>query len=174
MIYLWSTNEYLGAQLIRWGGGDKSSHFAKYYPHLGTIVESRLDTGVREIPVGDWLKAGNKVIYALQPKYQEITDDILYNLDRHILGSNYDKKGVVFLALMTLIKRLWNKFTFKENKWGAKEDYFCVEILKTHDMPMFLNGVKPFHDWEAAYPEEVYEYFRKFPEVFSVVALEVS
>lgn len=166
MIYIWSTNDLIGAQLIRWGGGDKASHFAKYYPHLDLIVESRLDTGVREIPMTDWLAHGNKIVYRLEPKLT-LSDEQLYLLDRTILGKRYDRMAILWKGVTTLVRKVWSTATLRpRNQWGNKDHYFCVEIIKTHEIALWSAGVNKRLDWENIYPEEAYEHFLRYPDVF--------
>lgn len=166
MIYLWSTNEMVGARLIRWGGGDSSSHFAKYYPETQTVIESRMETGVQKITMAAWLAHGNRPVFALQTNFGGFTDQDLFLLDKPIIGKRYDQKGVLFKAVTTLIKKIFHWVSFRENKWGSKEDFFCVEIIETHDSVLRKIGVIPLNDWENAYPDEAYEHFLKFPHAF--------
>lgn len=166
MIYIWSTNELIGAKLIRWGGEDKSSHFAKYYPHLDLVIESRLDTGVREIPMSDWLAHGNKIVYQLEPKLT-LDDEQLYLLDKPIIGKRYDKMAILWKAATTLVSKIWRKATFRpKNQWGNKDHFFCVEIIKTHDIALWSAGVKTRLNWDDVYPEQAYEHFLKYPDIF--------
>jgi len=167
MIYIWSTNDRVGAKLIRWGGKDKSSHFVKHYPHLDLVVESRLDTGVHEISMRDWLAQGNKIVYQLETNLG-LSDEQLYRLDKMIIGKQYDKMAILWKAVTTLVRKVWRTATLRpRNQWGNKDHYFCVEIVKTHEIVLWSAGVKDLLDWENVYPEEVYEHFLKYSEVFT-------
>jgi len=167
MYYLYSTNDKPGAKLIRWGGRDKCSHFAKYYPSRGTVVESRVDTGVRELPIGNWLRE-NRVVFADRMKFQNITDGELYGLDQPIIGKRYDKKAILFKAFTTILSRLFSWMTFRENKWGAKDQYFCLEIVLTHKDILEAHNCPMDYDVENLYPEEFHEILGVYDFVESV------
>jgi hypothetical protein len=164
MYYLYSTNDKPGAKLIRWGGRDKASHFAKYYPGKNIVIEARLDTGVREISFTEWKKE-NRVIYAQEINFPGVTDHDFYLRDRAIIGKRYDSKAVFFLALVTLWKRFCSWFPYTENKWGEKDAYFCLEIMETHKEIFEANYIPMDYDLENLYPQEFYEILIEYPSV---------
>lgn len=155
MIYLYSTNDRPGAKIIRWGGDDKCSHFAKYYPHNKMVVESRLDTGVREIPISEW-KEENRIVYA-QNVALPVADEVLYHEDKQIIGKEYDKKAVLFHAFTTILKKMFRWVPFVENKWGDKDHYYCLEIVMTHEHELEESGMEMDYDMENMYPEEFHD-----------------
>ena len=159
MFYLYSTNDKPGAKLIRWGGRDKCSHFAKYYPDRGAVVESRIDTGVRVITFMEW-KRQNRIIFC-QHIDLNVSDDKLYEMDRAIIGKRYDKKAILWLSFKTICRKLFAWSPFVENKWGDKDHYFCLEVVNTHRKILDDNGFIIDYDIENMYPEEFYEISRE-------------
>lgn len=155
MIYLWSTNPTnIGSKLIQFGGQDRCSHFAKYYPAKGLVVESRIQTGVRTTPYESWINEGNRIIFTIDMPFTS-SDEELLALDQPIIGLKYDRLGIFFLTIKTL---LFGKF--RRNRWASKEDYFCVEVVKTHEHLLANLGI-PKRDWANMYPEELYEYLKE-------------
>lgn len=158
MYYLYSTNDRPGAKLIRWGGRHKCSHFAKFYPKKGVIVESILESGVREISFKDWLKA-NRIVYAQRMNFN-LHEDLLYDLDQTIIGKKYDIKAVLFQSVMTIFKKIFSHTPYGENKWGAKDEYFCLEIILTHRDVLSAHYFDIDFDIENMYPEEFRDIIR--------------
>jgi hypothetical protein len=156
MYYLYSTNDKPGAKLIRWGGRDKCSHFAKYYPEKGVVVESRIDTGVRVITLKEWLKE-NRIVFCQKLHLKWTKEADLYELDRRIIGKKYDKKAILWLSFKTILRKLFAWSPFVENKWGDKDHYFCLEIVNTHRKVLAEYGFIIDYDIENMYPEEFYE-----------------
>lgn len=118
------------------------------------MVESRVQHGVREIGVAEWFKEGNQVIYQIDTGGDE---EALYRLVKPYIGKRYDKLGVLFMAVRTLLRLRLN-----HNPWGSREDYFCTELLTAHNEYLKARGVPIPKEWEAFYPEDAYEYLARY------------
>lgn len=156
MIYIWSTNpKNLGSKLIQFGGKDRCSHFAMMFPEHGTVIESRVQTGVREVPISTWFNEGNRIVYQMDMTVLG-EDSYLYAAAQALVGKRYDRLGVLFIALRTLFQ-----FRLNRNPWGSREDYFCTEILSAHNKYLQQTGLVLPKEWEIMYPEDAYEYLAR-------------
>lgn len=135
MIFLFTTNQKIGAKAIRWGLDTDVSHFAVLFlsnlKEHGIVIESRLGYRVKPRWFSDFA-AENRIVSALRPKGLTAQGSILLYqdiLDR-VGGQGYDWKGVGFLTVAVLIyRKLLNKPLPKDNKWGDKELQYCSEVM---------------------------------------------
>jgi len=136
MIFLFTKNQKIGSQLIRWGLEDEVSHFAlvdsKHLTSSSLVLESTVSTGVRIIGMKEFLKH-NEIVYAFTIPEASEGEHLRAFSTAHtqLHGKKYDIKGVSFLLLSVIIciKLLGNDLP-PENKWADKSDFYCSETLE--------------------------------------------
>jgi len=145
VIFIFSTSEKIGARAIRWGLNSKVSHMAVLGDikpkQLSITLESRMSDGV-DIT---WLKtfqSKNKVVFALRPAVinDELSENLFKELSEKAGGTDYDWKGVSFLAASVIIcLKVLGRALPKENKWADKDDDYCSEVM--HILNGYLRSV---------------------------------
>lgn len=143
MIFLFSTSEKVGSQLIRWGRDSDCSHFSvcwdglikDLHPDYWLVTESRALSGVK----ADWLsvvKRSNKINHAMKINIGANLEQAYYS--KYITemgGKQYDTEAVSYFSFVTL----WEKMGFtasRKNEWDDPMKVFCTETVKVFE-PLF-------------------------------------
>jgi len=175
MIFINSTSNNIGSRLIRWGRESESSHFAigfgDYKDPCTLIVHSQLNRGVHPVWLKDFEK-NNRIISILKIDIE--ADQMLeaYNaLVKEIGGADYDNDAIGFWVLVSLMQKVANIAMPPKNRFGKKDDFYCVEVLwgirgilrkLGFDIP---NDRKFF---ESMDPQDAYEWLKQSDFVYEV------
>ena len=133
--FLFTKNSLLGSKIIRWGLGEKSSHFAVGFDigedNRGVIFHSHFH-GLRIEWASEFLRK-NDVIYRLEPVFplQLQAEERLYQAVVKNYGKPYDYKGFFFFVLAAV----WLKITKRKelprtNPWGDNKAFLCTEVAE--------------------------------------------
>ena len=135
MIFLWSTNNKIGSRLIRWGLDEPSSHFAVCFfeDSFPTVIESRLDTGVREIGLKEFSDV-NTIVHALQAPVT-LDEEILFfnDIKNKTSGVGYDFPAILYWTYVGFMRKLFGIKQPRINIMDRSELLYCVEILELLD-----------------------------------------
>ncbi|NQT22117.1 MAG: hypothetical protein HQ579_01625 [Candidatus Omnitrophica bacterium] len=125
-ILLFKDEKNLICRLIAWGTG------SKYY-HVAVCVSPELDIAIEAMTRGGVRARAISEIPAVYDIYR-VKDDNDYDLGKVIaylvkqLNNGYDYKGVLFLAILKLIAKIFRPIRDAANKWQKDKDYFCSEL----------------------------------------------
>jgi len=175
MIFVWTTSSNPGSALIRWGRGTDCSHFAVVFNKLvcgvdqgcWLVGESRFSEGVDL----DWwhqFKQRNRVVHALEylPIEKSMDEREAYcAFGKKMMGRQYDKKAVLWLAFDSLLRKLRIRNPYSENKWGDNQDVYCQEVIEAFRDTFRRDGLKlTYSDVEMLDPHMAYEMLVKEPQ----------
>jgi len=133
--FLFSRNEKCGSKAICLGSSffkeqitlldDKiPSHVAILLDDV-FIIESTLSTGVRIIPISEWLKH-NELLYRLP--YQSTPVETVKDLLFEMYGKKYDWKGIIYFGICMIKYYLFGTKVPLANKWEREDYFFCTEF----------------------------------------------
>lgn len=162
MRLLWTRSPKIGSRLIRWGLGEKASHFAVVFDDrpggYGLVFHSKF-TGVGLEWWGHFQKH-NEVVYQITPDTTLESEEALYQeiLSRYY-GSRYDTKALLYWAWRTILKKLFGWPIPPRNAWGDEGAYLCTELAealtRSPFMPAELKAVT-VSDYGMVTPQNLY------------------
>lgn len=134
--YIFSRNEKNGSKLISWGSSlfpEQISNLDKHKipSHVAIllddifIIESTLSTGVRVIPISEWLKH-NELLYNIPFENEpiETVRDLLFEM----YGKAYDWFGIIYFGYCMFKYYFFGSIMPKVNKYEREDYFFCTEF----------------------------------------------
>jgi hypothetical protein len=132
--FLFTKNSLIGSKLIRWGLGERSSHFAIGFDlssgNRGVIFHSNFH-GLGIAWAKDFL-AKNEVVYELEPVLglKLESEERLYQAIVKNYGKPYDYKGFLFFAFSAIWNKITGKKISKTNPWADSKALLCTEVAE--------------------------------------------
>jgi len=177
MIFLFTTSNKIGARLIRWGDDWDASHFAlvpsdRNSPY-SVVLESTLADGFAPT----WLKSLRKkaeikhvLLWDLSP---EENARLYHKIIDHMADRDYDKKGVLWLSVTTLLRKAFRMKLPARNQWGDRNDVFCSEILQAISADLEKIGVPMWRfDPQMLTPKRAYDILLESDQIKEIKNVE--
>jgi hypothetical protein len=116
----------IGSKIIRWATGEEESHIIFVFDN--SLVFHSHFQGTK-LEWWNHYKKKNQVVFEIELDLPLETEEKFYkSFVEDYYGDNYDFSGALFLGILVLINRLFNKPIITKNLWSSKNRHFCSEL----------------------------------------------